>query len=82
MKTSHLENIQESFIRQAADFESDRYHLSKKAYLEDIIKKTIPQSTDQVLEVAAGTCVCGRTLAPHVAHVVCLDATEAMLEIG
>jgi len=46
------------------------------------VRKTDPKPTDTVLEVAAGTCVTGRSLAPHAAHVVCLDATPAMLEIG
>ena len=35
-----------------------------------------------VLEVAAGTCICGRALAPYVESVICLDATPAMLEKG
>ena len=34
------------------------------------------------MEVAAGTCVCGRALAPHAGSVVCLDATRAMLAAG
>ncbi len=42
MKIPHLKNVQESFTRQAAHFESNQYHLSKKAYLEDIIKKITP----------------------------------------
>ena len=32
--------------------------------------------------MAAGTCICGRNLAPLVNSVVCLDATPAMLKIG
>lgn len=35
-----------------------------------------------MLEVAAGTCICGRAVASFVSHVVCLDATKAMLEKG
>ena len=38
--------------------------------------------TDIVLEVAAGTCACGRAFAPLVQTVVCLDATAPMLQVG
>ena len=41
-----------------------------------------PKQPDIVLEVAAGTCACGRSFAPLVQTVVCLDATLPMLQIG
>lgn len=82
MKPSNLEEINKAFTEQAAGFESNRLHLSKQEYLDYTVRKTAPKNTDNVLEVAAGTCVCGRAIAPHAAHVVCLDATPAMLEIG
>ena len=41
-----------------------------------------PKGQDSVLEVAAGTCACGRSFAPLVQSVVCLDATPSMLQIG
>lgn len=34
------------------------------------------------MEVAAGTCVCGRSFVPLVQTIVCLDATPAMLQKG
>jgi ubiquinone/menaquinone biosynthesis C-methylase UbiE len=37
---------------------------------------------DSVLEAAAGTCACGRAIAPFVKTITCLDATPAMLEVG
>ena len=40
-----------------------------------------PEKTDIVLEVAAGTCACGRAIAPYAAKVTCLDMT-AMLSVG
>ena len=82
MKPSNLEEINEAFTKQAPVFEANTYHLSKQEYLDYIVKKTAPALTDTILEVAAGTCVCGRSLAPHSKHVVCLDATPAMLEVG
>lgn len=33
------------------------------------------------MEVAAGTCACGRSFAPFVQAVVCLDATTSMLQM-
>jgi ubiquinone/menaquinone biosynthesis C-methylase UbiE len=40
------------------------------------------KETDIVLEAAAGTCACGRSIAPFVVSVKCLDATEAMLDVA
>ena len=82
MKPSNLELLQESFTAQAAGFESGTYHLSKKEYLDYLVLRCEPKAEDQVLEVAAGTCVCGRALATYCGHVTCLDLTPAMLEQG
>lgn len=82
MKPSNLDLLRESFTAQAAGFESGTYHLSKKEYLDYLVLRTEPKPADRVLEVAAGTCVCGRALAPYCGHVTCLDLTPAMLETG
>lgn len=82
MKPSNLASINEAFTSQAERFDTAGYHLSKSDYLAYMIGKVKPESADDVLEVAAGTCICGRAFAPYVNHVVCLDATEAMLEEG
>lgn len=82
MKPSNLTEINRAFTEQAAGFESEKLHLSKQEYLDYTVRMTAPQKTDTVLEVAAGTCVCGRNIAPYADHVICLDATPAMLEIG
>mgnify|MGYP000103117832 CR=1 FL=1 len=74
MKTAHLDKITRSFEIQAPLYNSEKLHLSKQEYLDLIVEKTAPKSADVVLDVAAGTCVCGRDLAPLVSHVVCLDA--------
>lgn len=74
--------IQKSFETQASTFNSKKYHLSKQEYLNYMIEKTAPQKTDNIVEVASGTCICGCAFTPYVAHVTCLDATSAMLEIG
>ena len=82
MKPSNLTEINKAFTAQAAGFESQKLHLSKQEYLDYTVRMAAPQKTDSVLEVAAGTCVCGRNIAPYAGHVICLDATPAMLEVG
>lgn len=82
MKPANLEAIQHSFTIQAANFESKTVNFSKEEYLHYTISRVAPEGQDSVLEVAAGTCACGRSFAPLVQNVVCLDATPAMLQIG
>lgn len=77
-----IEKIQKSFSIQAKNFESKNINFSKQEYLNYTIKAIGAGKTDHVLEVAAGTCACGRSIAGEVASVICLDATPAMLEIG
>lgn len=77
-----MEEIRKSFTDQAEHFNTEKYHLSKAEYTDYMIEKVSPKKTDTVLEVASGTCICGRALAPYIKHVKCLDATPAMLESG
>ena len=79
---NNIADIQKAFGEQAAKFNAAGYHVSKAEYSNYLVKRTKPQKTDNLLEVAAGTCICGRAFAPHVAHVTCLDTTTAMLEVG
>ena len=80
--TDHMEKINSSFTDQAKAFENANMNFSKKEYLDYTMKAIGAAGTDRVLETAAGTCVCGRTLAPMVQKVTCLDATPAMLHVG
>ena len=82
MKSSNQAQIQQAFTQQAAGFESERMNFSKQDYLDYVVQKIAPSKTDAVLEVAAGTCACGRTIAPYAGNVVCLDMTHAMLSVG
>ena len=77
-----IEKTQKSFSAQAENFESKNMNFSKQEYLDYTIKAISASKTDHVLEVAAGTCACGRSMASEVASVICLDATPAMLRIG
>ena len=82
MKSQNKDTIQKAFTIQAAGFESKKMNFKKQEYLDYAIKKISPEKTDSVLEVAAGTCVCGRAIAPYAKQVVCLDMTPAMLSVG
>lgn len=82
MISSNAKTIQKSFTEQAKNFETKSMNFTKQEYLEHMISYVKPQKTDTVLEVAAGTCICGRFLAPFVKKVTCLDMTTAMLAVG
>lgn len=82
MKSSNKAQIQQAFTQQAAEFESNRMNFSAQDYLNSVVQKIAPTKTDAVLEAAAGTCACGRTIAPYAGSVVCLDMTPAMLSVG
>lgn len=80
--STHMQTINSSFADQAKEFENPNMNFSKKEYLDYTMRAIGAKETDTVLEAAAGTCVCGRTLAPMVQKVVCLDATQPMLDVG
>lgn len=77
-----IEKIHKSFTTQAAGFETDKMSFTKQEYLDDTVRSIELLETDKVLEVASGTCACGRAIAPHVCQVTCVDATPAMLAVG
>ena len=82
MKPKNIELIHRSFEIQAPNFNSASMNFSGKDYLNDTISSVQPKESDIMLEIAAGTCACGRAFAPYLQTVVCLDTTTAMLQIG
>lgn len=82
MISSNVKTIQKSFTEQAKSFETKSMNFTKQEYLKHMVSCVNPQNTDTVLEVAAGTCVCGRSFAPFVQNIICLDMTPAMLAVG
>lgn len=82
MISANAKTIQKSFAEQARNFETKAMSFTKQEYLEHTVSCVKPQKTDTVLEVAAGTCACGRSLAPFVKSVTCLDMTSDMLAVG
>lgn len=70
--------IKNSFAIQAKNFENSSMNFSKQEYLDYTVNLIGLDRTDAVLEVAAGTCACGRAIAPNVSEVICIDATPAL----
>ena len=77
---SHNDTVRQSFKKQAGKFTV--YHMSKTEYTDYLIQKVAATGEEHTLEVAAGTCICGRALAPFVKDITCLDLTEEMLSEG
>lgn len=77
---SHDDAVKQSFKKQAEKFVV--YHMSKAEYTNYLIEKIGANGNEHALEVAAGTCICGRALAPYVKDITCLDLTEEMLAQG
>ena len=80
--SSNADAIQRSLTEQARNFETRSMNFTKQDYLDYTVSCVAPQKTDKVLDVAAGTCACGRSIAPFVQNVTCLDLTAAMLAVG
>lgn len=81
-KPENIDKINKSFDKQATKFESEDMNFVNEEYLKKCVSELELKKDNIVLEVAAGTCACGRSIAPHVKSVTCLDATPSMLAIG
>ena len=66
MKPENIEKINRSFELQAPNFESKSVNFTKEEYLNYTISCVAPCRENTLLEVAAGTCACGRSFAPLV----------------
>ncbi len=78
----NMELVRKSFAIQAENFDSGKMNFSKAEYLDDMVSRLDLKPAFSGLEVAAGTCACGRAIAPYVKTMTCLDATDEMLESG
>ena len=76
----HLDIIRRAFSLQAADFERKGHTLTCAEYLEWMVNALPLEANFQVLDVAAGTGLLSRAIAPRVREVVAVDATPAMLQ--
>ena len=77
---NHNDTVKNSFKKQAEKFAA--YHMSKTEYTDYLVNRIGAKGTEHALEVAAGTCICGRALAPFVKNITCIDLTEEMLAQG
>lgn len=77
---NHNDTVKSSFKIQAEKFAT--YHMSKAEYTDYLIGRIGAKGKEHALEVAAGTCICGRALVPYVGDITCLDLTEEMLAQG
>ena len=77
-----IERVKREFTKQAEGFEEYQKIFSKEDFNALAIEKMHLTGIESVLEVAGGTCAFGRCVAPHVARIAELDATEAMLRVG
>ena len=64
MKSEHTETIQKAFIMQSRHFETHKANFTQKGLFDHVVSEVQPKKTDHVLEVAVGTCICGRVFAP------------------
>jgi 2-polyprenyl-3-methyl-5-hydroxy-6-metoxy-1,4-benzoquinol methylase len=78
----HLDKVRSSFTEQAGHFSEPGLTLSDPVYLEWMTASLPLSATFRVLDIAAGTGHLSRALALHVAQVIALDATPAMLAEG
>ncbi|MFD1825431.1 class I SAM-dependent methyltransferase [Mumia zhuanghuii] len=78
----HAARLRASFTAQADTFEEPTLNAAFTSALDWVVEAAQPHAGDQCLDLASGTGLVGRALAPHVAHVTCVDSTPAMLARG
>ena len=78
----HREIVQKAFAQQARTFENGGTNLTSTEYLRWMIH-SLPLGPDlRVLDVASGTGLLARAIAPHVKEVIALDATPEMQQVA
>lgn len=82
MSALHSEMVERSFSQQAPAFGNRPSNRFMTTGLDWVFERLELRSDDLLLDVAAGTGHAARLMAPSVAGVIALDATEAMLASG
>ena len=77
-----LEKNQKAFTDQSKGFSSDGKTYADVEGLAWMLKDLPLLDSDRALDIATGTGEFARALAPHVATVIGIDATDAMMEQG
>ncbi|MBC8507518.1 MAG: methyltransferase domain-containing protein [Anaerolineales bacterium] len=78
----HNKIVRQEFSKQAAYFDGRGLTLSAHEILDWIIAGLVLEVGDRVLDVAAGTGLLSRAMAPFVREVVAIDITPEMLAIA
>ncbi|MGH3424444.1 MAG: class I SAM-dependent methyltransferase, partial [Nocardioidaceae bacterium] len=78
----HEDRIGAAFSKQAGTFEDSTLNSAFTSSLPWFVGLAGPLPGDRVLDVAGGTGLVARGLAPDVAHVTVVDTTPAMLDTG
>ncbi len=81
-RSDHEERIRAAFTRQAGTFEDERLNIAFTSGLPWLLSYVEPHADDVVLDVAAGTGIISRALAPDVSRVTAVDSTSAMIDEG
>jgi SAM-dependent methyltransferase len=82
MDAGHHRQIRTSFTAQAETMEDPELNRAFRTGLDWVVELAAPRPDDEVLDLAGGTGLVARALAPHVASVTVLDATLAMIDVG
>lgn len=76
----HVEKVRREFGKQAGAFEDLKLSLKREKYIQWILD-SLPLAPDtSVIDVACGTGIMARAIAPHVSSVVGIDITREMLD--
>ena len=84
-QAEHDASVRREFARQAVDGYGTEAWYRKMAItgqLEWMLEHLPLVESERCLDVATGTAICARAIAPRVSHVVGLDQTPEMLEAG
>ncbi|AII05767.1 class I SAM-dependent methyltransferase [Rhodococcus opacus] len=82
MPNPHEERIRAAFTRQAPTFEDARLNIAFTSSVPWLLDHVTPEAADVGLDVAGGTGIVSRALAPGVARVIAVDSTPAMIAEG
>ena len=78
----HNERVLREFARQARTFEDERLNTAFTQHLRRLVDFAEPTADDVCVDVASGTGLVARALAPRVRHVTAVDLTPEMLVTG
>ncbi|MFS0724003.1 class I SAM-dependent methyltransferase [Paenibacillus sp. 1P07SE] len=78
----HLDRIRDEFQKQARGFANPQLTMNQEGYLQWILDSLTLSKSMTVLDVAAGTGILSRAIAPHVLQVVSADLSDDMIREG